>query len=168
MVDRGGDIDMIHDVLQCNKAMKQGKTRPKLRTRRSSSEPPCTEFQIKDLIWSRLMCDMKSSWIQESTDNKEMVIAQFVAESKATDPVTKNRNLYTVYQIELKDSDGYNSDFTANSESIFQFNASSTMFNATVDNNGNGKILEGTDLNVKAATAARKSRTSILRGKGKK
>ena len=32
MVDRGGDVNMINDVLQCNKAMKQGKTVPPLRT----------------------------------------------------------------------------------------------------------------------------------------
>ena len=71
---------------------------------------------------------MSSSWIKESNDNTEMVIAQFVAESKSGIPVTKTRNLRTVYRMEFEDSngDGYNSDFTANSEGIFQFNANST------------------------------------------
>ena len=36
MIDRGGDVDMIHDVLQCNQAMKQGKPYPAPRTHRES------------------------------------------------------------------------------------------------------------------------------------
>ena len=32
MVDQGGDVDMIHDFLQCNKALKQGLSRPPPRT----------------------------------------------------------------------------------------------------------------------------------------
>ena len=38
-------------------------------------------------------------------------IAQFVADSKSSAPVTKNRNLRTVYRMELDDSDGYESDY---------------------------------------------------------
>ena len=44
MVDRGGDVDMIHDVLQCNKALEQGLTNPSPRTRR---EPSPKELQIR-------------------------------------------------------------------------------------------------------------------------
>ena len=51
MVDRGGDVDMIHDVLQCNKALKQGLTRPPPRTWR---EPSPKELQIRNPRWSKL------------------------------------------------------------------------------------------------------------------
>ena len=34
MAHRGADVDMIQDVLQCSKAMKQGKPLPSARTRR--------------------------------------------------------------------------------------------------------------------------------------
>ena len=44
MGDRG-DVDMIHDVLLCSQALKQGKPRPPSRSRRQ--EPPRTELQIK-------------------------------------------------------------------------------------------------------------------------
>ena len=97
-----------------------------------------------------------------------MVIPQFGAESKSIVPVTKNWNLHTVYLTDLNDNYGYKSDFTANtqnSEGSFQCNANSTIFDATVDNNSNGEILEGSNLNVNAAAAARKPR-SILKGKG--
>ena len=85
--------------LQCNKAMKQGETCPPPRTHQSLSEPPWTDLQIKDPAWSRLKRDKKLSQIQEYNDNKKMVNAQFVAESKAAGQVTKNLNVHTVYQI---------------------------------------------------------------------
>ena len=94
--------------------------------------------------------------------NKDLIIAQLVVKSKSGVPVTKNRNLRTVYQIEFEDSDGYNSDFTANSEGTFQFNANSAMFDSTADDDSNGEnIIEGSDLNVNAAAVARKLRPSI-------
>ena len=93
--------------------MKQGKSRPPPRTRR---EPMRKELQIKDPAWSELKPDTRYSWIKESNDNREKIIAQFVAESKSSAPVTKNQNLCTVYRIEFDDSDGYECDFTANSE----------------------------------------------------
>ena len=45
MVDRGEDVDTIQNVLQCNRAIKQGKPCPPPRTRR---KPPWKKFQIKD------------------------------------------------------------------------------------------------------------------------
>ena len=74
-----------------------------------------------------------------------MVIAQFVADSKSGAPIIKNRNLRTAYQIEFNDNDGYNSDFTANSEGTFKFNANSAMFDSTANNDSNeeGVTVEG-------------------------
>ena len=152
--------------------MKQGKPLPPARSRRSSRQPLQKEQQIKEPAWSAIDGDLKKAWIRETNDNKEMVIAQFVAESKSIVPVTKNRNLHTVYLTESNDDDGYKSDFTANtqnSEGTFQFDVNSTVFDATADANSNGEILEGSqyDLNVNA-TAARKGKPSILRGKQRK
>ena len=70
--------------------------------------------------------------------------------------------------MEFKDNDAYNSDFTANSEGIFQFNANSAIFDATANNDSNGGILEGSDLNVNAVATARKQRPSILKGSRRK
>ena len=69
---------------------------------------------------------------------------------------------------EFDDGDGYNSGFTANSEGTFQFNANSAMFDATTDNNSNEKIQKGTNSYVKVVAAARKAKSSILRGQRKK
>ena len=55
--------------------------------------------------------------------------------------------------MEFEDGNGYGnfSDCTANSESIFQLNINSTMFDTTADNNSNGEsVVEGKDLNVSA------------------
>ena len=93
-------------------------------------------MQIKEPVWSKIAGDTKTAWIWESDGKKEMVIAQFVTESKSIVPVTKNRNLHTVYMTNFNDGDGYNSDFTVNtqnSERTFQFNTNSTMFDATTD-----------------------------------
>ena len=72
--------------------------------------------------------------------------------------------------MKFYDSDGYESDFTANSEGTFQFNVNFTMFDTTADNNSNGEvIIEGSDLNVNAAAATKKvGRPSILKGKVRK
>ena len=64
----------------------------------------------------------------EAHDNKEKIVSQFVVDSKSSAPVTENKQLCTVYRMELDDSDGYESDFTVNSEGTFQFNTNSTMF----------------------------------------
>ena len=49
------------------------------------------DLQIKELAWSKLDGDTKKACIWESNSNKEMVVAQFVAESKSNPPITKNR-----------------------------------------------------------------------------
>ena len=82
-----------------------------------------------------------------------MTIAQFVGDSKAKAmvKVNKNHNLRTAYNIEFVDSDGYESDYTNNSEGTFKFVANSTMFDTT-DNDSNGEsVIEGTKFNVNAA-----------------
>ena len=93
-----------------------------------------------------------------------------MADSKSSAPVIKNRNLCTVYRIEFHDSDGYESDFTANSKGIYQCNANSAMFDATSNDNSNGEVvLEGSNLNVNAATATKQQRLpSILKGRTRK
>ena len=170
MVHKRADVDMIQDVLQCNKALKQGKPLPSARTCQSPREPLRKELQIKEPVWSKLAGDTKTTWIQESNDSKEMVISRFVAESKSIVPVTKNQNSHTVYLTDFNDYDGYRSNITANTqnlEGIFQFNTNSTMFDTTTNDNSNGEILEGSDLNVNAA-AIRKEIPSMLRGQQKK
>ena len=107
MIDQGEDVDMIQDVLQFNQSMKQGKPCPPSRTRRG---PLHQELRIKEPTWSGLYDDTKRAWARESNGNKEKIIDQFIADSKSSAPVTKNRNLRTVYRMEFDDSDGYESD----------------------------------------------------------
>ena len=72
--------------------------------------------------------------------------------------------------MRFDDSDSYESDFTANSEGTFQFNANSAMFDTTADDNSNGEVvLEGSNLNVNAAAATKQQRPpSILKGRRRK
>ena len=112
--------------------MKQGKPRPSSRSRRQ--EPLCKELQIKEPTWSELEDDTKRAWARESNKNKDLIIAQFVAESKV--PVTKNHNLRTAYKLEFVDSDGdgYYSDCTANSEGTWGLNVNSILVYALASN----------------------------------
>ena len=147
--------------------MKQRKPRPPPQTRQESLRK---ELQINDPAWSGLADDTKRARACEINKNKEMVIAQFVVESKPGIPVTKNQYLRMVYRVKFDNSkgDGYNSDFTANSEGIFQLNVNSAVFDTTADDNSNGEIiLEESDLNINAAVAE-KQRPSILKGNRRK
>ena len=58
--------------------------------------------------------DTKRARACENNKNKEKSIAQFVADSKSSTLVTKNRNLRTVYRMQFDDNDDDKSDFTAN------------------------------------------------------
>ena len=105
-------------------------------------------MQIKEPTWSKLAGDTNKAWIQESNSNKEMVIAQFVAESKSDPPITKNLQMCTVYAVDLI-NDGYNTDYTANtqnSEGTYglpsEFNANSAVYDATNNINSNEEIIE--------------------------
>ena len=145
--------------------MKQGKPRLTSRTRQ---EPLHKELQIKEPTWGGLEDDTRRAWACESNKNKDLIIAQFVAESKV--PITKNHNLRTAYKLEFVDSDGdgYYSDCTANSEGTWGLNVNSAMFDTTTDDNSNGEsVLEGSNLTVNAA-AAKKQRPSILKGSRRK
>ena len=115
--------------------MKEGRPHPPPRTRQ---EPLCQDLQIQDPTWSGLQDDTKRVWAWESNGNKEKIIAQFVADSKSSGPVTKYQNLRTVHRLEFDDSDGYESDFTTNSEGTFQFDINSAMLDTTTDDNSNG------------------------------
>ena len=103
------------------------------------------------------------AWARETGDNKERIVAQF------KEPVTKNRRL-TAY--EATRSDGYDSDFTANtqnSEGTFVFHAlqAETEFDTSGSLNSNGELegiapCEPSGLIVNAAISK-----SILRNKNK-
>ena len=83
------DVDIIQDVIQYNRAIKQGKPCPPSRTRR---EPLCQKLRIKELTWSGLDDDTKKAWARESNGNKEKIFSQFVADSKSSASNTKDRN----------------------------------------------------------------------------
>ena len=166
MVDRGGDVDMIHDSLQCNKALKLRLPRPPPRTRRELSPK---ELQIRNPGWQKLKKETKRAWIQEDDNNKKIIISQFVVDSKSDAPIIKNQSLRIAYNIQSADNDIFDSDFTASSEGIFKCTANSAMFDSTTDDDSNGKsVLEGNKLNVNAAAVPRKPKKRILKGKGKK
>ena len=54
---------------------------------------------------------MRSAWAREDVDIKEAVVDQF-AKAKATAPILKRSS----YNVEIGDSDGYDSDATQNTE----------------------------------------------------
>ena len=109
------------------------------------------------------------AWSNETNENKEKTIIQFIANSKSSGPITKNHNLRTVYKLEFEDGDGdgYYSDCTANSEGTYQFDIISAIFDTTADNSNGESVVEGSDLNVNAV-AAKKQQSSILRNRKKK
>ena len=85
-----------------------------------------------------------------------MIVGQFAGNSKAVVPATKNHNLCTAYNIDFVDSDGYESDFTHNSEGTFQFIANSSTMYDTTDNERNGEnVSEEKGLNANAAALTR-------------
>ena len=160
-----GDVDTIHDFLLCNKSLKEGKPRPPPRSRRR--EPPQEELKIKQPTWSKLNKETRDAWIRESNKNKDLIVEQFVGNCKAIVPATKNHNLCISYNAEFVDSEGYESNYTNNSEGTFIFVANSTMYNTT-DNESNGEnVSGGKELNVNAA-ASMIPKKSILKRNGKK
>ena len=77
--------------------------------------------------------EFKSAWARKKPEVKEKVIAQI------SEPITKNRHL-TAYQS-IFPQDGYNSDYTANtqnSEGTFVFKADT--FDTSTIANDNGEI----------------------------
>ena len=81
-----------------------------------------------------MLSELRSAWIREYDRNKERVIAQF------KEPITNNHQL-TAYEARSY-SDGYESDFTANtqiSEGTFVFQAD-TEFDTSASVNSNGEI----------------------------
>jgi len=95
-----------------------------------------------------------------------LITKQLSGNSKAIVPVTKNHNLGKSYNAEIVDSDGYESDFTHNSEGTFQFVVNSTIYDTTDNEDGEG-VSEGTKLNVNAAAASTKPKKSVLKRRGK-
>ena len=90
---------------------------------------------------------------------KEKILAQ--RHSKSSGPPTKNYQLPTngrsVYTLDFElDGDDYYSDYTANSEATYDFNASSAVvYDATGDNDSDGEsVLEGQELTVKRSSSS--------------
>ena len=94
MLDRGHDVDAILEVFHYHQAIKQGRPRPPPRTRR---EPIRDELKILNPTWSGLQGDTKRAWSNETNENKEKIIVQFVANSKSSSPVTKNHHICVQY-----------------------------------------------------------------------
>ena len=98
-------------------------------------------MKIQNPTWRVLDCDLKKAWNKESDSNKEKIIAQFSGKFKSTGPVTKNHQLRThgqiVYKLEFEDEDGegYYFDCTANSETMYDFNVHSSVYDTTTANN---------------------------------
>ena len=102
-----GDVNAIQNMLQCNQALRHGKpkARQKLRRERKSDRP---ELQIKGPVWTDMLPELRLAWICKDDRNKDRVIAQF------KEPITKNCQL-TAYEARSY-SDGYESDFTTNTQ----------------------------------------------------
>ena len=114
--------------------MKKGTPQPPSRSRRR--DPPQEELKIQQPLWSTLNKGTRDAWIRESDKNKDSIIKQLSGNSKAIVPATKNHNFRSSYNVEIGDSDGYESDFTHNSEGTWQFMANSTMYDTTDDEDG--------------------------------
>ena len=146
-----GDVDMIHDILLCNQALKDGKARPQSRSRRRP--PPQEDPMIQQPTWGKCSAELRSAWIQEATDTKDEVANQFRGSTpKAPLPILKRSS----YNVEIEDSDGYDSEATQNTEGTWQLTTNSVMYDTTDgDNNGEGVLVE-TELNVNAAASGTK------------
>ena len=127
---------------------------------------------IKD-AWKEISKEHKQEWIKAKDTTKEKILAQ--RKSHSFGPVTKNHQLRTngrtVYKLDFEDDngDGYYSDYTANSEATYDFNASLAVYDATGDGDSDGEsVLEGKELTVSAAAATKSRPQSILKVKGKK
>ena len=161
-----GDVDAIHEFLLCSKVLKEGKPRPPSRSRRRDS--PREELKIQQPLWSTLNKRTKDAWIRDSDESKDSIIKQLPGNSKAIVQATKNHNLRSSYNTEIGDSDEYESDFTHNSEGMWQFMANSTMYDTTNNEDGES-VSEGTKMNVNAAAASATSKESVLnKRRGKK
>ena len=90
---------------------------------------------MKALLWTDLLPELQIVWVQEKEGNKERVIVQFKKS------ITKNRQL-NAYEATQSYSDGYQSDFTTNtqnSEVTFAFQAE-TEFDTSASVNSNREI----------------------------
>ena len=68
------NVDMVQYTLECNQAMKEGRSHPPKRTRR---EPFREGLKIQNLTWGGLDGDIREAWFKESNSNKKKIIAQF-------------------------------------------------------------------------------------------
>ena len=134
------DADFIQHVLECNKAMNERKPPPRQRNQR---QPVREELKIKD-GWDEMTREHKREWQNATASVKEKILAQ--RQAKSSGPPTKNHQLPTgkrvVYRMVLaddEDDNGYFSDRTANSETTYDFNASSALvYDATDNGNSDG------------------------------
>ena len=147
-----GDVDMIHDFLLCNQALNEGKSRPQPRSRRRP--PPREDLKIQQPSWGECSAELRSAWIRENPDVKDKIVTQFrgsKSPTKAPVPILKRSS----YNVELADSDGYDSEATQNTEGTWQLNSNSVMYDTTDDDTNGEGVLVGTELNVNAAASGR-------------
>ena len=91
--------------------MREGwpKPKPKLRRERQPIQP---ELQTKSQLWSNILPELRTAWVQETPENKEKVIAQFKVQ------VVNNPQL-TAFEADIRyNNGGYKSDFTANTHNV--------------------------------------------------
>ena len=82
------DVDMIHSMLECNQALRNGRPRPKPQLRRERN-PSCPGLQTKGSVWTDILPEMRTVWAWEQDKNKE----QFIFQIK--EQLTKNCQLTT-------------------------------------------------------------------------
>ena len=148
--------------------MNEGKPQPQQKIQR---RPLCKELMIKE-AWKEMTKKHRQEWIKAKDTTKEKILAQRKPQSSS--PATKSHQLRTdgrtVYKLDFVDENdnGYYSDCTANSEATYDFDASSSVYDATGDDDSNREsVLDGQELTVSAAAATKSRPQSILKVIGK-
>ena len=67
-----GDVDLIHNMLQCSQVLRDGKPKPRIKLRREQKLS-----RLKGLVWTNMLAELRSAWIHKDDKNKEPVITQF-------------------------------------------------------------------------------------------
>ena len=59
-----GDVDVNQNMLQYSQALRDGKPKPKPKLR-SEQQPIRPELQIKGLLWSEILPELRTAWARE-------------------------------------------------------------------------------------------------------
>ena len=71
------------------------------------------DLKIQQPTWGKCSTELCSAWIREATDTKDEIVNQFGG-SKPKAPVLILKR--SSYNVEIEDSDGYDSEATHNTE----------------------------------------------------